>query len=95
MKHLTDQLLSEKKETELQVVQLRLSSLERILFQCLELLRENNDRVSTDKQLAERYGVHQDTVREWRKKGLPSRKEGKTVFILESDFIEWVAQDKL
>ena len=95
MKELTDQLLSEKERTDLQALQLKMNAVEKLLFKCLALLKEKHDRVFTDKELAERYNVHTATIREWRKNGLKSKTTGKNVFILESDFIEWVAGERI
>ncbi len=42
------------------------------------------------KDLAEKLGVSEEKLIEWRKLGMPFVKLGQEVFIIESSFIAWV-----
>ena len=41
-------------------------------------------------ELAERFGLTEETVLGWRELGMPWIKVGKMIFILEASFLRWM-----
>ena len=46
--------------------------------------------IFTPAEMAEKMGVSVETISGWRDQGMPSIKIGKSIFILEKSFIEWL-----
>lgn len=40
-------------------------------------------------EIRQRFGVHRNTVRNWRKNGMPVHRIGRSVFVVEHEFLEW------
>lgn len=46
--------------------------------------------VLTQKDLAKKLNITEQTISQWRAKGMPYVKIGKLVFILQNSFLKWM-----
>lgn len=46
--------------------------------------------VLTQKDLAKKLNITEQTISQWRTKGMPYVKIGKLVFILQNSFLKWM-----
>lgn len=47
-------------------------------------------KILTPKQIAKQFGITEQTLLSWRSQGMPIVKIGKSILIIEDDFIEWI-----
>jgi excisionase family DNA binding protein len=52
------------------------------------------NKILTPKEIAKRFGITEQTVSSWRSQGMPYKKLGKFILILEDEFTKWVKELK-